>query len=100
MLCFAVDVVTIAQGEIKLKSALDDILKSNYKIKFDKKKVKYVCSKYFENIHIKTDDSALKQVLKFKYPGSISTGDGKIEEDIIQRIKEAKVILIVAPCIS
>jgi hypothetical protein len=39
------------------------------------------------------DDNALKQVRKFKYIiGSILTEDGKNKEDIIQRIKEAKVM--------
>ena len=51
-----------------------------------------ICSKDFENIDIKMDDSALKQVPKFKYLGSIFTEDGKNKEDIIQRIKEAEVM--------
>ena len=38
------------------------------------------------------DDDALKQVPKFKYLGSIFTEDGKSNEDIIQPIKEAKVM--------
>jgi len=38
------------------------------------------------------DDNALKQVPKFKYLGSILTEDGKNKEDIIQRLKEAKVM--------
>ena len=50
-----------------------------------------VCSKDFENINIKMDDNTLKQVSKFKYLGSI-IGDGKNKNDIMQRIKEAKVI--------
>jgi len=36
-----------------------------------------VCSKDFENMNIKMDDYALKQVSKFKYLGSIITEDGK-----------------------
>jgi len=51
-----------------------------------------VCSADFENINITIDDNALKQVPKFKYLGSIITEDGKNKEDIIQRIKEAKVM--------
>jgi len=51
-----------------------------------------ICSKDFENINIKIDDNALKQVPKFKYLGSIITEDGENREDIIQRIKEAKVM--------
>jgi len=39
------------------------------------------------------DDNLLKQVPKFKYLGSIITEDGKNKEDIIQWIKEAKVML-------
>jgi hypothetical protein len=38
------------------------------------------------------DDDALKQVPKLKYLGSIFTEDGKNKEDILQRIKEAKVM--------
>jgi hypothetical protein len=51
-----------------------------------------ICSKDFENIDIKMDDNALKQVPKFKYLVSIFTEDGKNKEDIIQRIKETGVI--------
>jgi len=43
-----------------------------------------VYSKDFENINIKMDDNALKQVPKFKHLGSIITEDGKNKEDIIQ----------------
>ena len=43
-------------------------------------------------INIKIDDDALKQVPNFKYLGSIFTEDGKNKEDIMQRIKEAKVM--------
>ena len=38
------------------------------------------------------DDNTLKQVSKFKYLGSIITEDGKNKKDIMQRIKEAKVM--------
>jgi len=55
-----------------------------------KKRHVVVCSKGFENI--KTDDNALNQVPKSKYIGRIITEDGKSKEDIIQRIKEAKVM--------
>ena len=51
-----------------------------------------VCSKDFENINIKMDDNALKQVPKFKYLGSIITKDGKNKDDIIQWNKETKVM--------
>jgi len=51
-----------------------------------------VCSKDFENINIKMDDYAPKQVSKFKYLGSTFTEDGKNREDIKQRIREAKVM--------
>jgi hypothetical protein len=50
------------------------------------------CCKDFENINIKMDGNALKQVPQFMYPGSIITEDGKNKEDTIQRIKEAKVM--------
>jgi len=50
------------------------------------------CSKDFENINIKMDDNALKQLPKCKYLGSIITEDEKNKEDIIQWIKEAKVM--------
>ena len=43
-------------------------------------------------INIKIDDDALKQVPNFKDLGSIFTEDGKNKEDIMQRIKEAKVM--------
>jgi len=96
MLRFADDVVIIAQGEINLKrslESLDDILKSNYKLKINRKKTEVmVCAKDPENINIKMDDDALKQVPKFKYVGSIFTEDGKNKEDIIQQINEAKVM--------
>ena len=54
-----------------------------------------VCSKDSEIVNIKMDDNALKQAPKFKYLVSIFTEDGKNKEDIIQWIKEAKVILII-----
>ena len=38
------------------------------------------------------DDYALKQVSKFKYLGSTITEDGTNREDIMQRIREAKVM--------
>jgi len=36
-----------------------------------------VCCNDFENINIKMDDNALKQVPKFKYLGSIIKEDGE-----------------------
>jgi hypothetical protein len=51
-----------------------------------------VCSKDPENINIKMDDDALKQVTKLKYLGSIFTEDGKNKEDTTQRVKEANVM--------
>jgi tRNA-binding EMAP/Myf-like protein len=48
-----------------------------------------VCSKDPENINIKMDADALKQVPKFKYRASIFTEDGKNKEDIMQRIKKS-----------
>jgi hypothetical protein len=38
-----------------------------------------VCSKDPENMNIKMDEDAPKQVSKFKYPGSIFTEDGEKE---------------------
>jgi len=52
-----------------------------------------VCSKYPENINIKMDDDALKQVPKFKYLGRKFTKDGKNREII--RIKKLKLCLII-----
>jgi hypothetical protein len=43
-----------------------------------------VCSKDPENINIKMDDNALKQVPEFEYLGSMFTENGKNKEDIIQ----------------
>jgi len=43
-----------------------------------------VCSKDFEDINIKMDDSALKQALKCKNQDSRITEDGKNKEDIIE----------------
>jgi len=51
-----------------------------------------VCPQNRENINIKMDDDVLKQVPKFKYPGSIYTEDGENKEDITQRGKEDKII--------
>jgi hypothetical protein len=51
-----------------------------------------ICSKCSENIDIKMDDNALKQVPKFRYVVSTITGGWKNTEDIIQRTKEAKVM--------
>ena len=51
-----------------------------------------VFSKDPENINIKTDDDGLTQEPKFRYISSIFTEDGKNKEDIIERIKEAKVL--------
>jgi len=62
-------------------------------MKINRKKTEVmICSKDFENIDIKMDDNALKQVPKLKYLGSIFTEDGKNKEDIIQRIKETGVM--------
>jgi len=83
MLSFADDIAIIAQGEINLKRALeslDGILKNNYKMKINRKKTEVmVYFKDFENINIKMDDNALKQVTRFTYLGSIITEDGKIK---------------------
>ena len=100
MVRFAEGMAIIAQDEINFKKALeslDDILKSNYKMKIYREKTEVmVCSKDFENItsNIKMDDNALKQAPKFQYLGSIITEDGKNKEDIIQRIKDSKVVFI------
>jgi len=51
-----------------------------------------VCSTDSESIDIKMDDDDLKQVIEFMYLGSIFIEDGKNKEDIIRRIKKAKVI--------
>jgi hypothetical protein len=51
-----------------------------------------VFSKGSENISIKMDDDALKQVPKFKYLGHVFTEDGQNKEDLIPRIKEAKIM--------
>jgi hypothetical protein len=53
-----------------------------------------VCSKNPENISIKMDDDALKQVPKFRYLGRVFTEDGQNKEDLIQRIKKLKLCLI------
>jgi hypothetical protein len=49
-------------------------------------------SKYAENINIKMDDDALKQVPKFKNVGSTFREDVENKEDIIQRVKEPKIM--------
>jgi len=88
MLRFADYIAIIVQDEINLKRALeslDDILKSNYKMKINRKKIDVmVCSKDIKNINNKMDDNALGQVPKFKYQGSIITEDGKNKKYIIQ----------------
>jgi len=93
MLRFADDTGIIAQDEINLKRALeslDNILQSNYKIKINKKQTEVmVCSKDSENINIKIDDDALKEVPN---SSSIFTEDGKNKEDTIQGIEDAKVV--------
>ena len=95
MLRFADDIAIIVQDEINLKRALeslDDILKSNYKMKINRIKTEVmVCAKDPENITIKMDAEALKQVTKFKYLRSIFTEAGKNKEDTI-RVKKAKVM--------
>jgi hypothetical protein len=95
---FADGIAVIAQDEINLKRALGslgNILKSNYTMKTNRKKKQklMVCSKDPENINIKMDDDILKQIPKFKNLGRICTEDGKNKEDIIQRIREAKVMI-------
>jgi hypothetical protein len=47
------------------------------------------------NLRVKMDGCALKQVSKFKYLGSIITEDGKNREDIMQRIRELKLRLLI-----
>jgi len=71
MLRFADDMAITAQDEINLKrslASLDGILKSNYKMKINREKTEeMVCSKDPENINIKIDEDALKQVPKLYY---------------------------------
>jgi len=43
-------------------------------------------------LNVLQHDYALKQVSKFKYADSTITEDGKNREDIMQRIREAKVM--------
>jgi hypothetical protein len=62
------------------------------KIDRGKKTEIMVCSKDFENINIKMDDYALKQVSIFRYLGRTITEDKKNREDIMQRITKAKVV--------
>jgi len=85
MLRFADHIAIIAQDEINVKRTLEslyDILKSNYKMKINRKKSEVmVCSKGSEIIGIKIDDNALKQAQKFKYLGSIFIEVGKNKED-------------------
>jgi hypothetical protein len=96
MLRFADDIAIKAQDEMNLKRTLessDDILKINYKMEINRKKTgAMVCSKDAENLNIKMDGDALKQVPKFKNLGNIFTEDGENKEDIIQRVKEAKIM--------
>jgi hypothetical protein len=96
MLRFADDMAIKGEDEINLNRALeilDDILKSNYRMKINRIKTEAtVCSKYFENIVIKMDDDPLNQVPKFKHRGSILTVDGENKEDIIQRVKEPRIV--------
>ena len=70
---FADDISIRAQEEINCKTTLesfDDILKSNYEMKINKKKTEVtVCCNDPENIDTKMDDS-IKNVPKFKYRGS------------------------------
>jgi len=70
MLRSADNIGIIAQDEINVKRALgslDDILKSNYKMKINRKKTEVmVFYKDFENINIKINNNALKQVPKFQ----------------------------------
>jgi hypothetical protein len=54
-----------------------------------------VCSKDPENINIKMDDDALKQVPKFKYLGSMFTDDGKNKKDVLNELKKLKLSLII-----
>ena len=69
MISFADDIAIIVQDEINLRrelESLDDILKSNYEMKMNRIKIEImVCSKNPENVNIKMDDDALKQVPKF-----------------------------------
>ena len=96
MLRFADDIVIIAQDEINLKrtlECLDDILKSSYKMKINGIETEVMfCFKDPKNIIITMDDHALQQVTTFKYLGNIFTEEGKHKEDIIQRVKEAKIM--------
>ena len=94
MLRFAGDIAIVVQDEVNLKRALgslDNILIGNYKIIINRENTDLIfCTKKFENINVKIDDNALKQLPKFKYLGSMITENGKNKEDVIQRIKESK----------
>ena len=96
MLRFADGTAIEALEEINLKRALErleDILERNYKMKINRITAEFMaCSKNRENINIIMDDDVLKQVPKFKCPGSLFKEDGENKEDIIQRGKEYKII--------
>jgi hypothetical protein len=84
MLRSADGIAITAQDEINLKRALEyleDILKRSYKMKITRKKKHKLrfAPKILENINIKMDNDALKQVSRFKYLGTIFTEDGKIK---------------------
>jgi hypothetical protein len=54
-----------------------------------------VFCKYFDNIDIKMDNNALKQVSKFKYLSSTIAEDGKNRHDLMQGLEKLNLCLIV-----
>jgi len=101
ILSFADDIEIKAQDEINLKRALersDDISKSNYRMKINRIKTEaIVCSRYSENINIKVDEDALKQVPKFKHLGNIPYVQKmeKIRKTSYSELRNLKLYLII-----
>lgn len=98
MLRFADDIAIVAQDKRSLERALNtlhDILRNEYDMEINKVKTEVmICSKEPEIESVRLENSALKQVKRFKYLGSIISEDGKDREDIKRRIREAKAIFM------
>ncbi|KAI5728729.1 hypothetical protein M8J77_020289 [Diaphorina citri] len=93
MLRFADDIAVIAPDEYNLKRVLENMneILEDYKMKINMSKTEIlVCTKDPETVNIVVNNEHIKQIKSFKYLGSIITEDGKSNQDINQRIAQAK----------
>ncbi|XP_068082743.1 LINE-1 retrotransposable element ORF2 protein [Anabrus simplex] len=91
-LAFADDLIVVASSEQNLQHNInvwvEELKEKGMEVNVDKTKT-MVISRNEERHCIMVDSKPLEQVTKFKYLGSIISSDGKMEEEITERIGTA-----------